>query len=199
MAIGGLDRAGRLEQLRTFARVQVWSGYKSPAEVRDEVLSAVLDEESDRLSAERLTDDFVDQAERDLAEAEQTWPEVSGFDRLQAAFADLRARDVIVLEACEDHWAAQEALSRAAAEGRQPRGIAYFTHADVWHAVEHQMLELNLWHRTTANVAPGDDLLDLVHTTLAAHGIESLFDEGRLEVSVPWQRRGSGGGEHHSL
>ena len=51
------------------------------------------------------------------------------------------------------------------------------------------MLELNVWHATSANVAPGDELLALVERTLADHGIASHFDEGRIEVTVAWQRR----------
>ena len=189
MAIGSLDKAGRLEQLKTYARVQVWSGYKSDAEVRADVYAAVLDEESDPETAARLTAEYVASAGRDLAAAEQGWPHPSGFDRLQGAFADLRSSRVVVLEACEDHWAANDVLIRAAERGETPLGIAYFTHADVWHAVEHGMLELNVWHANTANVAPGDDLLDLVLRALAAQGIDSVFDEGRIEVSVPWERR----------
>ncbi len=189
MAIGSLDKAGRLEQLKTFARVQVWSGYKTAAEVRADVLEAVLDEVTDPAEAASLADEYIAQAEQDRAEASTSWPSTTGFDHLQAAIADLRSAGVIVLEACEDHWAADAALKHAATDGGPPTGIAYFTHADVWHAVEHGMLELNVWHATSANVAPGDALLDLVQQTLARHGLESLFDEGRIEVSISWQRR----------
>jgi len=189
MAIGSLDKAGRLDQLRTLARVQVWSGYLSDGEVRTDVLAAVSDEESDPATAERLTEEFVEQAHTELAEAAQQWPAQTAYDRLQSAFADLRTRDVVVLEACDDHWAANDVLTDAAERGASPAGIAYFTHADVWHAVEHGMLELNVWHGSSANVAPGDALLVLVQETLAAHGIASLFDEGRIEVSLAWERR----------
>ena len=189
MAIGSLDKAGRLDQLRTLARVQVWSGYLSDDEVRTDVLAAVSDEESDPATAERLTEEFVEQAHTELAEAAQQWPAQTAYDRLQSAFADLRARDVVVLEACDDHWAANDVLTAAAERGASPAGIAYFTHADVWHAVEHGMLELNVWHGSSANVAPGDALLVLVQETLAGHGIASLFDEGRIEVSLAWERR----------
>ena len=189
MAIGSLDKAGRLDQLRTLARVQVWSGYLTDDHVRTDVLAAVSDEESDPATAERLTEEFVEQAHTELAEAAQQWPAQTAYDRLQSAFADLRTRDVVVLEACDDHWAANDVLTDAAERGASPAGIAYFTHADVWHAVEHGMLELNVWHGSSANVAPGDALLVLVQETLAAHGIASLFDEGRIEVSLAWERR----------
>jgi len=189
MAIGSLDRAGRLGQLKTLARVQVWSGYKDAADVRADLLDAVLDEVKDPAEASGLVDEYVAQAERDRAEAASSWPSVTAYDRLQAAFTDLRSAGMIVLEACEDHWAADEALKRAADEGHPPAGIAYFTHADVWHAVEHGMLELNVWHASSANVAPGEELLQLVQRTLARYDIDSLFDEGRIEVTIAWERR----------
>lgn len=189
MAVGSLDKAGRIEQLRTFARCQVWSGYRCDPEVRAEVYDGALAEERDPARAQALTDDVLAAARRDLEAASATWPERSGFDRLQDAFAELRAADVVVLEAVDDHWSANERLSEDRAAGHAPLGIAYFTHPDIWHAVEHGMLEINLWHGTSANVAPGDALLDLVLDTLRSHGIDAIFDEGRIEASVAWQRR----------
>jgi hypothetical protein len=67
--------------------------------------------------------------------------------------------------------------------------VAWFTAPDVWHAVDHGMLELNVWHGDSANVAPGDPLLDLVVDTLARHGLAAHFDEGRIEISASWHRR----------
>ena len=193
MAVGSLDRAGRIEQLRTFARCQVWSGYRSDADVRAEVYDAALAEERNPDRAQVLTDEVLAAARDDLDTARATWPAYGGFDRLQDAFADLRAADVVVLEAVDDHWTANERLTRDRAAGRAPRGIAYFTHSDVWHAVEHGMLEINVWHGTSANVAPGDDLLDMVIDTLRSHGIAAIFDEGRIEATLGWQRRPSTG------
>jgi Domain of unknown function (DUF6891) len=189
VAIGSPDRAARLDQLRNYARVQVWSGFRPLDEVRADVLDAVLDEVSDRAEAQRLTTEFVEVAEESLAVAMTTWPPVTEFDRLQAALTELEAAGIAVLQACEDHWAAQEMLQTLAAAGARPRGIAYFTHTDIWHAVDHGMLEINLWHGDSANVAPGDDLLADVQETLARNGIDSLFEEGRIEVTVAWQRR----------
>lgn len=189
VAIGSPDKLTRLTQLRAYARVQVRSGFQSEHQVRAEVFDAVSDEVKDPVEAQRLTDEFVTAETADLAREAATWLGDTQFDDLQAAFADLVARDIVVLQACEDHWAAQEVLQQRAAEGRRPWGVAYFTSPDVWHAVEHGMLEINLWHGSSANVADGDELLTFVHDTLARHGISSLFDEGRIEVSVTWQRR----------
>lgn len=192
MAIGSPDKAGRVGQLRTFARCQVWSGYRTDAEVRADVYDAALAEERDPDRAEVLTEELLAHARDDLDSASRGWPTPTAFDRLQHAFAELRAADVAVLEAVDDHWAANELLMQARADGRPPRGIAYFTHPDIWHAVEHGMLEINVWHGTTANVAPGDELLDLVLSVLSTHGVLAVFDEGRIEATVPWQRRPAG-------
>lgn len=188
MAIGSPDKAQRLEQLRTFAKVQVRSGYRAPEEVRSEVLEAAYAEEKDSDRATQLADDLVTQAETELAEASAQWPTPSGFDRLTAAFDDLRAADVVVLEDVEDHWVAHDTIEEMAADGNRPRGVAYFTDPDIWHCIENGMLELNVWHGNEANVADGDQLLDLVCGALADHGIEAHFDEGRIEVTVEWQR-----------
>ena len=191
MAIGSPNQTARLAQLRTYTRVQVRSGFKSDEQVRADVFDAAMDEVKDPAEAQRLTDEFVVAETADLVREAANWSGNTQFDDLQAAFEDLEARDIVVLRACEDHWSAQEVLQRRAEEGKRPWGIAYFTHPDVWHAVEHGMLEINVWHGSSANVAAGDELLTFVHDTLARHGIASLFDEGRIEVSVTWQRRPS--------
>lgn len=189
MAIGSPSKEARLDQLRTFAKVQVWSGFRSPEQVRAEVYAAVLDEVKDATEARRLADASLASVTEELAAASSTWPAVTEFDRLQAALRDLEAADIIVLQACEDHWEANEMLQARAAEGQPPRGIAYFTSTDVWHAVEHGMLEVNVWHGDSANVAAADELLTDVIGVLEQHGLASLFDEGRLEVTMAWQRR----------
>lgn len=189
MAIGSPDKAARLAQLGTYAAVQVRSGYRQPGDVRADIFDAVIDEVREPGEAQRLTDALVAAALREVESDADGWPELTDFDRLEAAFADLEAADLVVLQACEDHWSANQALQQRSVEGATPWGIAHFTHPDVWHAVEHGMLEVNLWHGSSANVAPGDDLLTFVLRTLADHGIAAAFDEGRIEVTVAWQRR----------
>jgi len=51
------------------------------------------------------------------------------------------------------------------------------------------MLEVNLWHGSTANAAPGDPLLTAVVSCFERHGLAAHFDEGRIEVAARWQRR----------
>lgn len=189
MAIGSLDKAGRLEQLKTFASVQVRAGYRDDASIRADVLEAVRAEIDDDAQASAVADAYVAEARAALALDAATWPTVTPYDQLRAAFDDLETADVVVLEACDDHWAANEVLIQRTAEGRTPRGIAYFTPTDVWHAVEHQMLEVNVWHGDTSNVLDTDELLADVIATFERHGLAAHFDEGRIEVTVAWQRR----------
>jgi len=189
MAIGSLRRAGRLDQLRAFAAMQLRSGYRTADEVRADVLEAVSAEVRDPAESARLTDEYLADAERAWHADAATWPSSTPYDALVAAFDELRASGVLVLEAVDDHWAANDALVALAERGESPRGLAYFTHTDVWHAVEHQMLELNLWHGDRANVADSDQLLTDVIEILASHGLAAHFDEGRIEVTVAWQRR----------
>jgi len=189
MAIGSPSREARLEQLRTYARVQVRAGYASPDLVRAEVVEAAVDEFADLDHATAMADGLIDQAWVELARDQRTWPEVTAYDRFQTALDDLRDAQIVVLEAVDDHWAADAELRRLAAGGRRPRGIAYFTPADVWHAVEHGMLELNVWHGDSANVREGDALITTVQHVFARHGLTTRFDEGRLEVGLAWERR----------
>ena len=192
MAIGSPKQAARLEQLRDWTRAQVWSGLRADDELRSDVLAAVRDELRDPDEARRLTDEYVAEAHQRLREAAATWPEETDYDRFERAVAEIEAADVVVLQGCEDHWAANEELERRTAAGETPRGIAWFTPSDVWHAVEHGMLELNVWHGDSANVAEGEDLLDEVEAMLRRHDLPAHFDEGRIEITMTWQRRPGG-------
>lgn len=178
------------EHVRDFTRSCVRSGLLSQGEVLDEVVQAIESELPDRAGKSReLAGIWIADAREALVLDQGNWPEASDYDRLQTAFTELEMADVVVLQGCDDHWSAKAELERRGAERRVPRGIAWFTPSDVWHAVDEGMLEVNLWHATTANVAPGDELLDDVIVVLKKHGLESHFDEGRIEVSAHWQKR----------
>ncbi len=188
-----LRRSGRLaerdaEQLADYARVLVRAGYLDVAAVEAELVESGAPGHD---GAERwnLAHHLVGQAADELAAEQPGWPRVTDFDKVQAAFAELSTRGIAVLEHVEDHWAAAAELERRDEAGERLPGIVWFTPPDVWHAVDHGMLELNLWHGDGANVAPGDGLLADVLAVLSAHGLGAGFDEGRIEVAASWQRR----------
>jgi hypothetical protein len=180
------------QQVRDFARVGVRAGLLSADELHAEVVEAITTELPDRAGeAHALADAWVGEAREQLRVDQESWPEATDHERLQTAFDELEIADVVVLQGCEDHWAAKRLIEERTAAGDPPRGVAWFTPADVWHAVDEGMLEVNLWHGTTANVAPGDELLDDVLGTLEKHGLRARFDEGRIEVDAHWHKRTS--------
>ncbi|HEX6249247.1 MAG TPA: hypothetical protein VFZ64_15355 [Nocardioidaceae bacterium] len=177
----------REQHVREFTRSAVRSGLLGDKELYDEVLLAVASELPFVEDPEGVAELWIEEFRDELYLDSSTWPEVTDYDRVQAAFADLEAVNVVVLQGCEDHWAAKDLLD--ASVDHPPRGIAWFTQPDVWHAIDEGMLEVNVWHADASNIAPGDALLDQVIGVFAGHGLEAHFDEGRVEVSAYWQRR----------
>ncbi len=178
------------EHVREFVRSGVRAGLLDERALYDEVVLAIGSDLPGRGGeADQLARAWIAEFTAELRAEQAGWPEVTDYDRLQAAFADLEASDVVVLQGCDDHWVAKALLDGRDAAGSPPRGIAWFTPPDVWHAVDEGMLEVNLWHGDTANAAPGDALLAEVVGVLAAHGLAAHFDEGRIEVAAHWQRR----------
>jgi ribosomal protein S18 acetylase RimI-like enzyme len=184
------DPALAEQHVREFARACVRAGLLSADELHAEVEQAVQAELPDRAEdAAAVADAWIEEAREELRADQVGWPEATDYERLQSAFAEMELLDVVVLQGCEDHWVAKKLLDERAAAGTPPRGVAWFTPSDVWHAVDEGMLEVNLWHGTTANAAPGDELLDEVLGTFEKHGLAAHFDEGRIEVDAHWHKR----------
>jgi len=177
------------QQVHEFARACVRSGLLEEPALHDEVLLAIRSELPDTPAPEQVARAWIEECRAELAVDQRQWPETTDYDRLQSAFAELEADGIAVLQGCEDHWAAKRLLEERAEAGKPPRGVAWFTQPDVWHAIDEGMLEVNVWHASTANVAPGDPLLDHVVAVLERHGLPAHYDEGRVEVSAHWHRR----------
>ncbi len=176
------------EHVREFTRSCVRAGLLDDERLHDEVVLAIVTELPGRAAeASTLAGRWICEDRAQLAVDAAAWPPRTDYDRLQDAFAALEELGVVVLQGVDDHWAATELLDARA--GDPPRGVAWFTPPDVWHAVDEGMLEVNVWHGDTANVAPGEPLLADVEAVLARHGLPAHFDEGRVEVSMHWQRR----------
>ena len=187
MVFRSVPKLTKDDELRSFARVVVRGGTYSPERTHDEVVEAVR--AAGEAAPGSRAASLIDEAKADLVADAESWPAVTDFDRLQTVFAALESRDVPVLQAINDHWTAKAELDRRAQERLPCRGVVWFTAPDVWHAVDHGMLELNVWHPDSANAAEGDALLDEVIAALAAEDIRAHFDEGRIEVSAHWHRR----------
>jgi hypothetical protein len=173
------------EATRSWVADLVRSALWSEEQVRDQAVAAIESDHPDLHAAETAAAWIAD-AHRAWREDAATWPEVTDHDRLVEAFALLERRGVLVLQGIADHWVARDELLRRTPK---PAGVAWFTPTDVWHAIDAGMLEVNLWHASTANAAPGDPLLDDAIDAFAAAGLDAHFDEGRIEVKARWQRR----------
>ena len=173
------------EATRAWVADVVRSGLWPAAEVREQAVAAVRADHPD-LPAEQTADGWIAEAEAAWAADAATWPGVTDHDRLLQAFAQLEELGIVVLQGVVDHWVARDELDRRTPK---PAGIAWFTATDVWHAIDAGMLEVNLWHGTTANAAPGDALLDQALEAFSSAGLPAHFDEGRIEVTARWQRR----------
>jgi hypothetical protein len=171
-------------ELRGLARVLVRSGYADRAAVTAALTEAVQ-EDAPSADPATLVPELIAEAQADLAEDASTWPTETGPDRLDAVLAELASRGLVVVRYTSDHHAARQALEAAA----DPKGLVFFTDTDVWHAVDFGMLELKIWHPDTANVAPGEPLLEDVLALLNDHDLPAVFDEGRIEVTINWHRR----------
>ena len=176
------DQALAEQHVREFARACVRAGLLDQDALRSEVLQAIRDELPARTEeSEDLADAWIGEAREELRVDQLSWPEATDYE--------LELADVVGRQGCDDHWAATGVLDAGAGAGTSPRGIAWFTPSDVWHAVDEGMLEVNLWHGSTANAAPGDALLDEVIGVLEKHGLAAHFDEGRIEVDAHWHKR----------
>jgi hypothetical protein len=173
----------RPEDTRAWVSSVVRSGLGTADELRDQVVEALRADHPD-LDADLTASRWIAQAMADWHADAATWPGETDYERLQRAFGVLGDAGLVVLQGCPDHWSARDVATSQA-----PVGVAWFTAPDIWHAVDEGMLEVNLWHGTTANAAPGDQLLDETLAAFAAAGLEAHFDEGRIEVSAYWQRR----------
>ncbi len=171
-------------ELRGLARVLVRSGYADHAAITAALTEAVS-EDAPSMDAAALVPLLIGEAVMDLNEDASTWPESTDPDRLDAVLAEFERLGLVVVRYTSDHHAARQALE--AADG--PQGLVFFTDTDVWHAVDFGMLELKLWHPDTANVAPGEPLLEDVLALLRQNDLPAVFDEGRIEVTLDWQRR----------
>lgn len=181
-------RPDREAETRGWVADVVRAGLGDAAHTRRQVVEAIAADHP-ALDAEATADRWIADAVAAWTDAARSWPPVTDHDRLEQAFATLEAAGVPVLRGCTDHWVARDLLRGA---GPEVRGVAWFTAPDVWHAIDEGMLEVNLWHASTANVAPGDRLLDEVIAAFAGAGLEAHFDEGRVEVAARWQRRPPG-------
>lgn len=173
------------DDLRDFARLQVRAGLGDPDQQLAEVIEATR-AEMPHTDASILARAWLAAARHEVAALAATWEQVTEFDRLQAAFAECDEHSLPVLQGVQGDAEARAGL--AAASG-PVRGVIWFTPGDVWHAVDHRVLELHLWRPDGSDAPPGDHLTTLVTSCLERHGLTARSTGDRVQVSVRWERR----------
>jgi hypothetical protein len=171
-------------ELRGLARVLVRSGYADHKAITAALTEAVR-EDAPAVEPAAVVPLLIGEAVVDLNEEAKGWPATTDPDRLDAVLRELERLGLVVVRYTSDHHTARQQLEKA----DNPQGLVFFTDTDVWHAVDFGMLELKLWHPDTANVAPGEPLLEDVLTLLRQYDLPAVYDEGRIEVTLAWQRR----------
>ena len=166
-------------------------GYRSEAEVRADVYDAALAEERDPERASRLTDELVAAARRELAAASDG---LAVADRLRAvcsgALAELRAHDIVVLEAVDDHWTASATLETLAAAGRHARGASPTSRCPTSGTPSSTACSRSTSGTATPRTSRRATLCSTSSLeVLGEHRIPAVFDEGRIEATLAWQRR----------
>ncbi|WP_101524615.1 DUF6891 domain-containing protein [Nocardioides houyundeii] len=169
--------------LRHLARLQVRTGLHPPETVLAELVEAI-EVELPGTDPQVLARAWIAAETAALRAEAARWPEVTGHDRLVSALTDLRNRGVAVRAGVADRAAAGRDLDPG-----ELRGVLWFTHPDVWHSLDHGVLEVTLCHPDLTDAVPGDDLLSGVLRVLARHQVPAAFERGRLLLSVTWQAR----------
>lgn len=173
------------DDLRDFARLQVRAGLGDPAQQLSEVIEATK-AEMPHTDAAILARAWLAAARQELTALAATWAPLTDFDRLQAAFAECEEHALPVLQGVQG-----DAEARAALETTSDpvRGLLWFTPADVWHAVDHGVLEIQVWRPDGTAAAPGDHLTSLVTSCLERHGLVARTVGDRVQVAARWERR----------
>ena len=146
--------------------------------------------ERDLATADGWPTTWIDEARDELRGDQQGWPDA---DRLRAAAGRVRragARDVVVLQGCEDHWAAKRLLDErdAAGTGAARRRLVH-------PARRLARRRRTACSRSTSGTARPPTSLPATRcsTTCSASSRSTAcaarFDEGRIEVDAHWQQR----------
>lgn len=184
MAVGGPTDRDEAE-LRELARLHVWTGLRTPQEQLEAMVAAV-GVQMPHTDPQVMARAWLVAAQREHARAAQGWPTPTDHDRLTAALAECRSRDVLVLPGEDDLARVRGAVEAA---GRLLRGVLWFGEQAVWRAVTDSELELWLRHGTGVPAVEGDPLATAVVACLGRHGLQARWHEDRVVAAVRWQRR----------
>jgi hypothetical protein len=184
-----------LEDLRSFIVREVAGGFTPPHKIADIAVEYTMDE-ADEAVLRREAPRMVQEALEAHRAAQASWPDVTDYDKLDAAFAALEESGVISRQnftCCGTCGAAEiwDEIDEVKRLDRRARGYAFFHQQDTEGAVDGYGLYLNYGaceDSSEATVAVGHEIV----RALEAKGLKADWDgriEKRISVQMDWKRR----------
>lgn len=183
--------------MREYIRREIWGGYSDRAGAIDYGIEMFADA-ADPALLRPISERLVDEALADHAREATTWPEVTDYDRLAAAFGALERDGIVARQnftCCGSCGSAQiwDEIDAADAAGGRSRGYAFFHMQDTDNAADGGGLYLNYGACAEGEAAA----LGIAHE-IVAHlekaGLATEWDgsfQRRIGVALDWKRRRS--------
>jgi hypothetical protein len=185
----------RREEAKDSIRYYVWGGWHAPDEIYDIIDDEVFDcdGENDAWLRAAIEKEFSKKRK-----AENRWPAVTSFDRLDGAFEQLRRRGVLAAHRCgitqQDGLDVVDTLyDDAGGQNSGMVGYCFYTHQDMEGAMEDGGGMRLSFGSLSTNAGEGADVGRTAQQVLAASGFTVEWDgtvESRLLLrGFQWQRR----------
>jgi len=187
--------ADQTSEVRAFVRIQVRSGYLELCDV-PEVAVEYFTGSYPKALVLRAAADALEAEVALLRADEATWPQVTDYDRLTAAFAEIERRGILAREdyACCRNCGVKEALVELeeASTSEQPfMGFAFFHMQDTERVVEGGPLMICFGDRDDTDSGT-EHVGQQVAAALREAGLRTEWNgspDSRIEVHMQWLRR----------
>jgi hypothetical protein len=184
------------DDLHEFIRVQIEAGYASVPEVVDDAVEVFTDATNDPAALRVAATALAERALAAQVSAQDSWPETTDCDRLDAAFVELGTIGIVARQhfSCCGTCGASEIhdeLEQAEKAGLPVRGFTFFHVQDTEHAVGGEWLYLSYGSADrdqVASVAIGHEVVSM----LTRHGLAPAWNgkhAHRIALPLTWQRR----------
>ncbi|WP_072396660.1 hypothetical protein [Hyphomicrobium sp. CS1GBMeth3] len=192
------DDAAFIEEVQAFARPLVARGDRTFAEVVEEAVEHLLEEneDADPTAVERVCETEIDKIFAAHLAAQATWPQVTDCDRLDRAFDALNGSGIVARQdftCCQNCGLAEigDEIQAAVNAGFDVSGFTFYHAQDTDRATEGHGLYLTYGHvdgDEANSVAIGRTIV----AALREAGLETDWDgtiRQRIGVRLDWQRR----------
>lgn len=185
-----------IDDLRGYIARDLRGGYSLPDEIVDSAVDVVaeapLDAETLRPHAQRVLEQEIAAYREDA----RSWPEVTDYDHLDRAFAELERRGIVCRQnftCCGTCGSAEiwDEIREVGSGGAQVRGYVFFHMQDTDSAVDGHGLYLN-YGATAEGETPALEIAREVSAALTQAGLQVDWEgawDRRIGVRLDWKRR----------